>query len=491
MNKKVKVAVIILVIAILAVAGIFFAKKFLKSGGEEKDRLVYVESVGNITGNYAGLQNRYMGIVEAQETKKIEKDNEKKVKEIHVKVGDVVKKDDPLFTYDTDEMELDLQKMQLEYDNIENTINGFYNEINDLVKQRDLAPAEDNIIYTSQINNINAQLKESEYELSTKKLEIERQKESIESSTVFSPMDGVIKKINKDTSGNDNEYGYGYGYGGDQSDNSFITIMANGDFRVKGTISETNINMIMAGTPVIMRSRVDENIIWKGTISKIDYEPQQNENNEMYYGGGGESTTKYSFYVNIENSDGLLLGQHLYIELDMGQGEVKDGLYLPSYYIMIDGSDYYVWARDNDKKIEKRKIKVGELDEELDSYQILDGLTEKDYIAFPDDKIKEGNKTTTNYEDIIKQMGDDEDGDIMPEGNYDDYMMPEENYDGDMVPEGNYDGDMMPEGNYGDDLIPDGNGGYMLPEGEYQQMDDLNNMGETKDNLPTDGTVEE
>ena len=452
--KKGKLIVLIFVLAILVAAGIFFVKRFMKKDDGEDGRLVYVESVAMISGHGTGISNRYMGIVESQETKKVDKDDSKKVKEIFVSVGDKVKEGDQLFSYDTDDMQLDLQEMELELDNIKNSIASDYERIEDLVKLRDNAPEDDKLGYTSQINSISADIKQEEYSLSTKELEIERQKESINSAVVFSPMSGTVKKINKDSSNG------GYGY---NEDTSFITIMADGDFRVKGTISENNIYDITTGMPVILRSRVDENTTWTGTVGKIDLEPQQSGNSDYYYGGGssGESASKYTFYVKLDSFDGLMLGQHLYIELDYGQGEVKEGINIPSYYFVIEGSDYYLWTRDNNKKIEKRKVSVGDYDEMLDTYQVLDGVKDEDYIAFPDENIKEGCKTTTNYEDIIDQMDYDDNG------SNDDGMYDNDMYDGQMNDDGMVDDSYYDNGQDGI-MMPDGSISYDIPEGSDQ-----------------------
>ena len=44
-----------------------------------------------------------------------------------------------------------------------------------------------------------------------------------------------------------------------------------------------------------------------------------------------------------------------------------------------------MWSCDDNQKVCKKEISVGEIDEEMLEYQILDGLTENDYIAFPDE----------------------------------------------------------------------------------------------------------
>ena len=152
MSKKVKVGIVLLVVAILAVAGIIFAKKFMKKTEKDNGKLVYVQSVKDITGVYVGLHNRYMGIVESQEVKKVNKDSDKKIKEIKVKEGDSVKEGDPLFSYDTDDMELELQKKEIELDEIGSNISELYNEIDETDKQRETVPDDMKYSYTSSIN---------------------------------------------------------------------------------------------------------------------------------------------------------------------------------------------------------------------------------------------------------------------------------------------------------------------------------------------------
>ena len=81
-----------------------------------------------------------------------------------------------------------------------------------------------------------------------------------------------------------------------------------------------------------------------------------------------------------------MLGQHVYLELE-NAGEVFDGVTLSSAFLCYeeDGSTY-VWA-DKRGKLEKRPVTLGEYDMMTDSYQILSGLSEDDYIAFPDPEL--------------------------------------------------------------------------------------------------------
>ena len=229
-------------------------------------------------------------------------------------------------------------------------------------------------------------------------------------------MAGVVKEINEngvDSNGNTAAY---------------MKILATGEYRVKGTIDETSVGTISEGTPVILRSRLDETQTWTGSISKIDTESTQTDSNSSYmYDGGssGDSASKYSFYVTLDSTDGLMLGQHLYIEPDYGQGEVeeKEGVWLYGYYIVQDDGDPYVWAADKKNRLEKRKVELGEYDENLDEYEIKSGLSEDDLIAFPMQGLYEGVTAVTNMEEVdyssplYNQESTDDSG--MDEGMYD------------------------------------------------------------------------
>lgn len=60
------------------------------------------------------------------------------------------------------------------------------------------------------------------------------------------------------------------------------------------------------------------------------------------------------------------------------------------YYIVQDDGDPYVWAADKKNRLEKRKVELGEYDENLDEYEIKSGLSEDDLIAFPMQGLYEG-----------------------------------------------------------------------------------------------------
>lgn len=68
------------------------------------------------------------------------------------------------------------------------------------------------------------------------------------------------------------------------------------------------------------------------------------------------------------------------------------------YYIVDPEGAPYVWAADEDDRLEKRSVTLGGYDEELGKYEIKKGLSKKDCIAFPTDDLKEGMLTAINDE---------------------------------------------------------------------------------------------
>ena len=418
MKKK---GIIILIVVLLVLAGaagaIYYVLHNKKASNEE---FVYATKISDLNGGYDLTESRYMGTVESQEVKGVNRDSDKKVKELYVKEEDEVKAGDVLFEYDTESMELQLRQLELELTSINNNIATLNQQIASLTTEKAAAPAEEQLSYSAQIQNLQAQVNQANYDASAKQLEIDRQKLSMENTKVVAPMDGIIKTINENnstSSSDDDSSNSNSDNGSDSTSNAYITIMAKGDYRIKATASELTVRSMSEGQSMIIRSRVDDST-WTGTVTKIDLEHPDNGNNNDYYMSSGTTATKYPFYISLDSTDGLMLGQHVYVEADYGQGDVKEGLWLDEYYIMQEDDGAYVWAENAKGYIEKRKVELGEYDENMMRYQILSGLTEDDYIAYPEDRVKEGMKVTHNYEDVmIDDTGDDG---TIDDGSYDD-----------------------------------------------------------------------
>jgi HlyD family secretion protein len=399
-QKKKKAIIIVVIVAVAAVIAAVLLKDRI-FGSKSAGDAAYVESVSDLMGgDNSGVLNRYSGVVESQETWDVNLSSEQTVKEIFVEEGSEVEEGTPLFEYDTNDLNLQLSQAKLELEEIENEISNYNSQIKTLTAEKASASKDEQFNYTVQIQSIQTSIKQAEYNQESKKIEIQKIQDSMDQSVVTSKITGVVKSINETES--TDEYG---------NAQPFMSILTTGDYRVKGLVSETNVWMLSEGEPVILRSRVNEDDIWTGTIESIDTENQESSNNNNYYSESSSDTqaSKYPFYVALDSSEGLMLGQHLYIELDEGQTETKEGIWLYSGYIVEDEETPYIWADNGHGKLEKRSVELGEYDEDLDMYQILSGITEDDYIAWPQDDLYEGMATTTNMEDSIL-MNDTEDG---------------------------------------------------------------------------------
>ena len=344
-----KFVVTVLILGILGAGGYGVYHYFFENKGEaervssDAENAVYVDLVSNITGfgSGNGLIDRYGGKVEPQATLEVKLESDRKVEECFVKEGDEVQEGQRLFVYETQEDEDKIAQAEIDIEKAEGDIEIAQKAIKQYEKDKANATnSDDQLMATTNILSTQNEIKSKEYEIKTKKLEMEKLRESIAGATVTADMGGIVQKIS-DSSGQDN-YGYGYGSGGDSA---YITILAAGDYRIKGRINEQNMNQIDVGMPIIVHSRVDDSLTWNGTISEIktDNTDEDENNNNFYYSGmnSESSSSSYAFYVELE-------------------------------------------------------ITLGEYDEELMKYEVTDGLDAEDYIAYPMDTIQEGDPVIYN-----------------------------------------------------------------------------------------------
>lgn len=411
-QKKGKKIVIIVMIIFIIFAVIGSVLYFLfKDNNVENDNNITTQSVKIFTNNMNLFQNKYAGMVVAQDTIKIKKDSEQKVKELYVEKGQNVEKGQKLFEYDTSESSNKVEQARLEIEKMQNSIGNAKKQIQNLLEESKTRPDDPEI--SIEIQTLENDIKQTEYNIKTKNLEITNLNKAIKNSVITAEINGVIQNINDGE--NDTSMGYQ-----EEIDDSYITIMQTGDYKIKGVVNEQNVMMFSEGQKVIIRSRIDENKTWKGTIVKIDTSnPESNNNNSgmMMYDSSDTMTTssKYPFYINLEQKDGLMMGQHVYIEFDNGQVDKKDGIWIPTYFIVEEDGNNYIWVAGKGDKLERRKITVGNKDENLLESQITEGLTENDYIAEPTQELVEGLKV--NKYDSISDIPMEDIGEVDIEEN--------------------------------------------------------------------------
>lgn len=350
---------------------------------------VYLDSVSALAdlGSGDGVIERFAGVVEPQETKKYSVQSDRTVAKTYVKEGDEVKKGDKLFTYDIDTMKDKLEEAKIDLERLQNEVDVSEAKQEQLQKQLDSASTPEKKLQALEEQNT---YKQQKLELKSKKNKIKSIQEQIDNSTVTSDIDGIVKTINQNAaSGSSDSSDYS---DLSSSDSSYITLLKVGTYRIKGTCNEQNIGSIREGEPMLVYSRVDPTAIWEGSISKIKTDSaSSNSDDDSGSGSSDTNSSNYTFYVELESSDGLMLGQHVYLEQDVGQAGKKDGIWLGNYYfVKDDDGSTYVWAASDNNTLEKRKVELGDTDEDEQKTQVVSGLHADDYICAPADNLKEG-----------------------------------------------------------------------------------------------------
>ena len=525
MKKGLVAAAVLLLAAGGAAAGWYYYNdqswnlEYFQNLFEEEKRSVYVTDIATLMGRSSTVADRYAGVVEPQSTVSVQLESGRRVSEVKVKEGDTVKQGQLLFEYDLSSIERSLQTAQLDLERLQSDAINYQNSIASLEKEKKKAKAENQLSYTIEIETNRMNLKKNEYDQKSKQAEIERLTNATTNTEVRSDIDGIIQKIDTskistgeedDTISSSLEESYGGYDDGSGNNNAFITILSTGAYRVKGKVNELNRDQIIPGEPVIIRSRVDEDVTWRGTMGYIDTQSDNSNNTDSMYGGYGTDTqtssTTYPFYVELNSSEGLMLGQHVYIEMDIGQDTQKEGLWLLEDYIAdADTEEPFVWMAGSGNKLVKQKITVGEYDPYQMQYEILDGVTEDDYIAFPTDQLEEGMITVIGSIDqtrnsmlyMEEESGDEE---VTEDGEYDESFLKSDDSESwsdsdseQTVDDGDYeyediteiDGESLDSENLGSDSILDGEVFVEEPEVVEGTMDD-GNSAENEDNQSTD-----
>ncbi|MCD8047250.1 MAG: efflux RND transporter periplasmic adaptor subunit [Clostridiales bacterium] len=354
-----------------------------------------VQSVAMLMGVDLTGTSQYSGIVEAKATVKVQKDSSKTVDEVCVQAGDMVQAGDLLFTYDTDALEPSVETAELEVEQLQNSITNYETQIASLEKDKKKASSSEQLSYTLQIQETELNKSEAEYNLKTKQAELERLKACMDETEVYAEVSGLVQSVADDST---SEYAYAYSYDGGSSD-AYITIMETGTYRISGTVSEENIYSLYEGMEITAVSRTDSSQTWTGVIESIDTGVTADEGESDYYYDSSDSdsrSAKYTFYVALESSDGLLIGQHVYLKA--GGDESGDEIVLPAGYLVLEGEDASVWAADSSSRLELRSVTLGDYDAEADTYVITGGLTLEDYIAYSNSSLAVG-MAVTEYDD--------------------------------------------------------------------------------------------
>ena len=166
-----------------------------------------------------------------------------------------------------------------------------------------------------------------------------------------------------------------------------IKVSAGGGFYVEGTVSELDRDSLVIGQEVTVNDWYT-GMVYTGKIESLgDYPSADGSWNGM----GNPTTSYYPFRVFVEESADLQSGS--YVSIIFAAGSAEQGVYLENPFIRTENGRSYVWVRGEDGLLEQRYVTTGK--SLWGSYtQILEGLSEEDYLAFPYGKnLRDGAET--------------------------------------------------------------------------------------------------
>ena len=216
---------IIFAVAAVAVAAVIvvLVRGFSSGSSSDGGNVVYVQKVSDLTGMTSSLNpsQSFSGVAQAQESVDIKADSSRKIDQIFVSEGQSVKKDDQLFSYQTDDLQNTIDNDNLSIESLSNDISALNEEIADLNSQMQSAAQNDKFQYTTQIQAKQMQIRQDQLDIQTKQNEIKHTQQEIDQSVVKSTIDGVVKAVNDTSSTNS-----------DGSTKPLMTISKTGDLRI-------------------------------------------------------------------------------------------------------------------------------------------------------------------------------------------------------------------------------------------------------------------
>ncbi len=151
---------------------------------------------------------------------------------------------------------------------------------------------------------------------------------------------------------------------------------------VETAIGELKLGKVSVGDTVTMMC-YDDGLTYTGVVTDISDIPYD----ENYYGPG---ESYYPMTVSVIDAENLSMGMYMEMYLD-GDGLGEESFYLSGAFVLCENGGYYVY-KDVEGVLKKCPISVGKVS--YGEYQILDGISTEDYIAFPHSSdVAEGVKT--------------------------------------------------------------------------------------------------
>ena len=242
----------------------------------------------------------------------------------------------------------------------------------------------DNVYQSYTKEELQKQIKQKEQDIRGLKLDLKQsdlkikaKEEQLKDQNVTSTINGVVKSVGDPSKG-------------EVDGKPFIQVVSSEGLYVTGAISELMLDDIKVGQQLFGYS-YESGTSFEAEIREISPYPASNN----YYGGMGNSNVSYyPFTAYIAEAGGLKNMEYVELSLTVGESDMSaDSIYLSNALVRTEKGENYVMIRGENGRLRKQPVTIGKT-VYGNMYEITEGLTGEDMIAFPYAKAaKEGAKT--------------------------------------------------------------------------------------------------
>ena len=218
-------------------------------------------------------------------------------------------------------------------------------------------------------------LRDLQVDLKESEIKIEKAQNALDKGVVTAGMDGIIK-----TAGDPKA---------PPTDGSaFITVSGTEGLYVKSGIKESKLGTIKEGD-IVMVTSWQTGGQYPAEIKSISPYP---DSTGMFDGSGTETYYPFTAVVNDKSAQ-MMNGEWVEVSYTTSESAgLSNTLTVLKAFVREEGNKKYVYKRDENGKLAKQYIITGTLSD--NGYEVLDGLSASDWVAFPYGKnVKEGAKT--------------------------------------------------------------------------------------------------
>ena len=211
---------------------------------------------------------------------------------------------------------------------------------------------------------------ESDYKLAL--VELKKVENEVNESTVYSKIDGVVKKVrDEDESRNDGS--------------AMIEVSAGGGYYINASMSE--MELLEVGQSVTVSSWESGDSA-EGEVVKVDTYPSEESDG---YTSGNTNVSYYPFTVFVPEDANF--EEDSYVSISYSADEEEDSIYIDKMFVLNENGKNYVYVADDEGVLRRRQLRTGKT--LWGSYiQIYEGISSEDLIAFPyGNDVADGAKT--------------------------------------------------------------------------------------------------